>query len=692
MKTHWRTAGLIAAVIMAGSAGQVLGAANLIQNGDFEEPVMSSSLAFFADGAVPGWAVTYSSSDSPESEPLLEFWNHINGWAPYSGSQHVELDGYDTVKISQTVATVPGKHYVLTYAWAPRPDVADNQMEVSVNGVPVASHAASGAGHSAIQWTKATYEFDAADAVTSIAFAEVGPNEAGGGVGMLLDAVSLTTDNAVQWSCSDGGNQHRYAVITNEGQAPLTWESARDQAKNAGLGWHLATISSAAEDAFILNLLNQEGVTDPAGYWLGGSQAAGAASPSDNWQWVTGEPWSYTGWGPGEPNDAGGPGSENYLHYYSYPGVGYAWNDIDISRYNLHGYVMEQSPLVSWADWQAVSGDQVTGQITDENGAIVDVIYSGVDTSNVQTQCGTDYWTAPTSVNPYTSAEVGNPPDATSDLSKKCDIVTLQTTSPKTLTFSQPVANLVFAVVSMNNNGYRFDHDFTILSSAQGYWGAGTLSKEIVSNPDGTVSYVLTSTGGDPHGTIQFAGTLSQLSWTPINNEYWSGFNIGLGPAPCNTLPTANAGANQTVVRGQRVCFDGSGSADADNDPLTYAWTLASAPAGSSAALDNLAAVKSCLKTDRIGTYTVSLTVNDGMADSAPSTASAAAVSYADALELLCPCAGPQGKSKPWSNHGQYVACVTQSAASFLRQRLITGAEMGAAVSAAAKNKCGVKP
>jgi hypothetical protein len=40
------------------------------------------------------------------------------------------------------------------------------------------------------------------------------------------------------------------------------------------------------------------------------------------------------------------------------------------------------------------------------------------------------------------------------------DIIALSLTGPKTLTFSQPIDNLLFAILSLNGNGYQFDNDF----------------------------------------------------------------------------------------------------------------------------------------------------------------------------------------------------------------------------------------
>lgn len=98
-----------------------------------------------------------------------------------------------------------------------------------------------------------------------------------------------------------------------------------------------------------------------------------------------------------------------------------------------------------------------------------------------------------------------------------------------------------------------------------------------------------------------------------------------------NVIPVANAGTNKSVVQGETVCFDGSDSFDANLDPLAYSWSIVSTPAGSSAFLDDPAAISPCLTTDLPGNYEVSLIVNDGFVDSEPSTVTVLAISYLDA-------------------------------------------------------------
>ena len=85
-----------------------------------------------------------------------------------------------------------------------------------------------------------------------------------------------------------------------------------------------------------------------------------------------------------------------------------------------------------------------------------------------------------------------------------------------------------------------------------------------------------------------------------------------------NTPPRADAGPDQVLASGALAVLDGSGSADAEGDPLGFVWTLVEAPAGSLAALRHADTPHPEFDLDLAGDYRVELSVHDGQAASAP--------------------------------------------------------------------------
>ena len=84
--------------------------------------------------------------------------------------------------------------------------------------------------------------------------------------------------------------------------------------------------------------------------------------------------------------------------------------------------------------------------------------------------------------------------------------------------------------------------------------------------------------------------------------------------------PVANAGAAQSVAVGALVTLDGNNSSSASALPLTYSWVLNSKPTGSAAVLSAATTANPTFTADAQGTYTFSLVVNDGKANSAAAT------------------------------------------------------------------------
>lgn len=182
---------------------------------------------------------------------------------------------------------------------------------------------------------------------------------------------------------------------------------------------------------------------------------------------------------------------------------------------------LAQADPVFWTDWQgsneATSGFRGQGVITTGSSTVTVTYTNPLGISFYDTGGGVDYWAAGT---PYTSAVVDNRPTGS-------DQIALQYAGSQTLQFSQAIANPVFAFISLNGNGYGFDRDFDILSVGCGYWGCGTVTKNIVDLGGGTLQYQLIGSG-EPHGAIRFKGSFDTVTWNSLSNENWNGFTVGV--------------------------------------------------------------------------------------------------------------------------------------------------------------------
>jgi Protein of unknown function (DUF642) len=154
-------------------------------------------------------------------------------------------------------------------------------------------------------------------------------------------------------------NHHYYEVVFQS--QGITWDAA-NTAANArtfnGLQGHLATMTSPNENAFIASHFSQ---AVRQAFWLGGFQRHGILDPGAGWQWVTGEPWSFTNWNvvnADEPDDKWGPGSsdqdETRLQFADGAADG-TWKDARAFDPNARGYVVEYEPSPS-ADLPTITG------------------------------------------------------------------------------------------------------------------------------------------------------------------------------------------------------------------------------------------------------------------------------------------------------------------------------------------------
>ncbi len=162
---------------------------------------------------------------------------------------------------------------------------------------------------------------------------------------LALSATALATP--MQWSTAQGGNNHYYEAFL----APnwITWVQAQSVA--TGLGGYLATVATQAENDWVFENIASDsalwtsGGSFVDGPWLGGIQAP-SNLPAQGWSWVTGEPWGFTSWAAGQPDDYNGD-TQDALHYWGGPNPGAVptrlWDDVGRHR-TMPSYVVEWVP------------------------------------------------------------------------------------------------------------------------------------------------------------------------------------------------------------------------------------------------------------------------------------------------------------------------------------------------------------
>lgn len=155
----------------------------------------------------------------------------------------------------------------------------------------------------------------------------------------LLAPVADLHAAPVQWTAAAGGNDHWYEYVTTgsifTGVDFNTARSAALSSTHQGLQGYLATVTSAAEQAFIESagfpFLYGFGGTSSA--WLGGSDAA----VEGTWRWLdgpeAGQAMGYSNWFPGQPVAA--PGYEDY----------------DLLVLRIGNSVQGAAPVFGWVNW-----------------------------------------------------------------------------------------------------------------------------------------------------------------------------------------------------------------------------------------------------------------------------------------------------------------------------------------------------
>lgn len=128
-------------------------------------------------------------------------------------------------------------------------------------------------------------------------------------------------------------NGNFYAVVTTN----LSWTDANAEAQGTlfqGVPGHLATLTSQGEIDWVLANLD---VQRP---WIGLSQNLNSpnySEPAGGYEWVTGEPFAFDSWSPGEPSNNNQGQSEEFVEMF---GNG-DWNDATDFHAPTNQYIIE---------------------------------------------------------------------------------------------------------------------------------------------------------------------------------------------------------------------------------------------------------------------------------------------------------------------------------------------------------------
>lgn len=146
--------------------------------------------------------------------------------------------------------------------------------------------------------------------------------------------------------------------------------------------------------------------------------------------------------------------------------------------------------------------------------------------------------------------------------------------------------------------------------------------------PERTYEWMIVSVPAGSTTTLDDIATDRPSFFADLPGEYTFALVVGDGNktsaaamttiTAVNNKPVAVVSPGAKMFAGTIFALDGSGSYDANSDPLTYQWTVASAPAESTAVPVSPSDATTQFVPDVQGVYKLALTVDDGRAASAP--------------------------------------------------------------------------
>ncbi len=185
-----------------------------VLNNDFETPVITHADKWdiFPSGTSGlGWNVEWfggANTYNPTTRPVvanleLQKTGHL-GYTAYSGNQYAELDSDwfgpnfpsqsnpASINIWQDLPTVLGLHYIISFAFAARPDAPDstqNVLRIKWSSSTLDTVSSTNISHTNIEWILKSYDVIATASTTRLEFTDLGVPNA---LGTYLDAVKVS--------------------------------------------------------------------------------------------------------------------------------------------------------------------------------------------------------------------------------------------------------------------------------------------------------------------------------------------------------------------------------------------------------------------------------------------------------------------------------------------------------------------
>lgn len=216
---------------------------------------------------------------------------------------------------------------------------------------------------------------------------------------------------------ADNVKSQAAAYVTYEGHIyarydmNLSWKLANTFCETAG--GHLATITSEREKAVIEKLL--EGA--PFGkYWIGATDA----DWEGGWQWITGEPFEWTDWDSGQPDNSDyEEEGENYLEMGS--GFGNHWND-NYGENTDGGFILEIEPAAAEIADTAIEAEPDDGEAVSAEADAAEEISEAADAAEEITEAAEETAEAAVQEEERTEAAQAYLADFTPEASNSCGI------------------------------------------------------------------------------------------------------------------------------------------------------------------------------------------------------------------------------------------------------------------------------